>query len=715
MNEYTRITPLPEPKPRKNRTLLLIGGCLTLFLCSICMGLGGIGAGYYIWRSGESTETAVTQSTSDAQSARQTAVAIAAATKESFPTATTPASATPTPAATDTAVPEATNTATAVPLSIQPPDAIQQAPIPPAAAQSLLTLLTANYPSHDYYETATRLGKETLGDRTLNAIPYALGDSRSFYNDTDRITATLMGITDHTYFWVEDGQDYDPADIQAAADRFENEYYERLTNLFGEYWTPGIDNDPRISLLHIRSSSGDELGFFNSDDEYPQSLFRYSNEQELVYLNMDELRLGSDLYFATLVHEVQHLIQWYVDPSESTWLNEGLSQLAEIYLGFDDTAETTDYLNNPTIRLNHWEYDEDLVYAHYAGAYMLSVYLWEQLGDTAVQELVRHPADGMASIHAILQGYAPDLTLEQFMGNWAAANLLDDTSTDPRFHYQNLDFRRPDTAYTAIPSETLEIETELNQYGVHYIDLNELRGPFTLTFAGDTTTDLFNSQPRSGDVVWYVPPINDLNASLTAAFDLSNTDRATLTYAIWYDLEEEYDYAYISISTDNGATWNILEGKYTTRGEHGRAYNGISTDHPDAANGWLKESISLNAYTGQTILLRFDVTTDSGITGQGVALDDIAIAELGYLSTVDENTAGWQANGFIPVSPTIPQHWTVLFVEEGPNPTVTPIPLNEYNQAEWPLNIGKGGGTLIIMPQTPFVDNPATYWLHLAQ
>ena len=83
--------------------------------------------------------------------------------------------------------------------------------------------------------------------------------------------------------------------------------------------------------------------------------------------------------------------------------------------------------------------------------------------------------------------------------------------------------------------ERLERLEEMEQFGVHYIDLSDLRGDTTITFAGDTAVDLIDAPPRSGEQVWYAPGIDDLNAQLTATFDLTDVNEATLKYAVWYD------------------------------------------------------------------------------------------------------------------------------------------------------------------------------------
>jgi hypothetical protein len=605
--------------------------------------------------------------------------------------------------------------ATAVPIDAAIPAEIDQRLLPDRAQTDLDLLYASYYPEHDYFETAVRLGQEDLGARTVTGKQYAVGDTQEFYNGDDQIDATLAYVTEYVYFWVEDGLDLNQAELTAVAQQFENEFYPQIIRLFGEVWTPGVDGDPRFSVLHTKNGTDDELGRFSSDDEFPQSLYRTSNEQELIYLNMGELTLGSDLYFGTLVHEVQHLIQWYVDPSETVWLNEGLSQLAEIYVGFDDTAPSEDYLDQPETQLNSWDYEDEQVYAHYAGAYLFSVYLWEQLGDEAIQELVRHPANGMAAVWAILQGYRLDTSLEQFTAAWAAANYLDNEDAERPYYYQSLRINQPTITAKIDNNEPLERLEEMAQFGVHYIDLNDLRGDTTITFVGDTAVDLIGAPPRSGEQMWYAPGVDDMNAQLTATFDLTNVTQATLKYAVWYELEEDYDYAYLSVSADGGQSWEILRPSHYSSGDYGPAYNGRSTDRNDAIDGWLKETVSLNTYVGQQIQIRFDVLTDGGITERGFAIDDIAIPELGYETNVESGTNGWQADGFVQTSWQIPQKWSILLIEDGPRPVVTPLTLNQYNQLSQTISIGKGGGVLMIMPQTAFTHETATYWLTVEQ
>ncbi|MCA9917185.1 MAG: immune inhibitor A [Anaerolineales bacterium] len=728
MNDYNYEPYTPattSPEPNKNRRLwYILGGCLLTLLCLCCLMLG---VGYYVWTEyGDEILPDFSTATPDRRETdrdeqpiptpvpnggREGAVTPTAEIA-ALPSATPEGAATSTPLATLAGEPTQT-----IEIEADIPGEIDQRLPADRAADDLQLLYGTNYPAHDYYETAVRLANQNLGPRILTKPQHTVGDLATFHNGSEQIEARLAVATEHIYFWVETGLNLDQAELETAVNRLENEYYPQLVYLFGEVWTPGIDGDPHFSVLHAQNGASDELGRFNSEDQYPQTLYRTSNEQELIYMNMSELTLGSDLYYGTLVHEIQHLIQWRLDPSETVWLNEGLSQLAEIYMGYDDTAPSIDYLQQPEIQLNTWDYDEDAVYAHYAGAYLFSVYLWEQLGDAAIQELARHPANGMASVWAVLQGYLPDMSLEEFTANWAAANYLDDENAErPYYHYQSLNLRQPYVAAKLDQAEpTLERLEELAQFGVHYIDLSDLRGDTTITFVGDTAVDLIGSPPRSGEKMWFAPGVDDMDAQLTATFDLTGVQQATLKYAVWYELEEDYDFAYVTVSADGGQTWDILQPPHYTRGDFGDAYNGRSANRNDAVDGWLKQAISLNDYVGQTIQVRFEVLTDGGITERGFALDDISIPELGYETDVEGGPDGWQADGFVQIGWQIPQKWSILLIEEGPAPTVTPLELNGSNQLQQHLTISKGGGVLVIMPQTAFTSEAATYWLSIQQ
>ena len=700
----------PEPDNPTRKILIYVAGCLAFLACIGCAGIAAA-LGYIAWQTVEEgqdvafIETAVPPVTLPVP----TITSVLKAVPSSTPI-TTDSLATDSAKPKTTAVPPPTPTVTQTSnLNLDVPAEINQAPIPTDAYADLNRFLTTTFPPRDYYELGQRLGHYSLGERTVIGDSYEVGDSRSFFADGEPLEATLAAVTEHAYFWVENGIQLEKTAVAAAANRFEADYYALITDLFGTVWTPGIDNDPRFTILHmIGSPDAVELGYFTDVNQYPATVYSDSNEQEMIYLNMGQIEIGTDLYFGTLVHEVQHLIQWHLDANETAWLNEGLSQLAEIYVGLD-TSTTEEYLYQTDIRLNSWSYEEDKIDAHYAGAYLYTVYIWEQLGKTAVQELARHPANGLAAVNSILQGYAPDRSLADFTADFAVANYLHDPAAGARYSYESVRTVQPSSEIylNDIPLDTI---SSLNQFGVHYINL-DFSGGVTIEFAGDTTIPIFDAPASPAEETWFAPPQNDTDAMLTAVLDLTSLGQATLRFNTWYDLEPEWDFAYLSVSSDGGFTWTLLDPVHREAGEYGPAWNGRSDSQSGNEDGWLKETISLNEFTGREIMLRFEVVTDSAVTQRGFALSNLRIPELA-------TEIVWEAEGFVPTGWQLPQQWRLHFIQKGgggSDPQVIPLPLDAFNQGRWPVAISSNGGVLVITPLTPFVAQPANYWLNIGK
>jgi hypothetical protein len=379
-------------------------------------------------------------------------------------------------------------------------------------------------------------------------------------------------------------------------------------------------------------------------------------------------------------------------------------------VGLDTVDTVVDYLANPGIQLNTWEYDDDdIVFAHYGGAYLFNVYLWEQLGDEAVRDLARLPQNGMGAVHTILRNYRPELAVDTFFTDWAVANYLDHYSDQSPYQYDTLRLGRP-SHVIELKEGPFDTVQEMNQYSVDYVELN-MSGERTISFAGNTRLALTEVPPHSGEQMWFVPAVDDTNARLTGAFDLTGLTQATLSFWAWFDLEEDFDFAYVNISTDIGQYWRLLVPVHTTPGEYGPSFNGRSQDERDNEGGWVPETISLNSYVGQEILIRFEVMTDPAVTGQGFAIDDISIPELDYATDVELSHDGWQPEGFVQSGWLLPQLWQVRLIQFGSPPQVIPLTLSEQNQGQWTVNLGAEGGVIAITATTPLTEQATAYWL----
>ena len=189
--------------------------------------------------------------------------------------------------------------------------------------------------------------------------------------DNFRVYATLQYVTDHAYFWIEDGVYYRIRDLRDLADAFENQIYPTDRSFFGSEWTPGVDGDPHIYILYARGIGDDNAGYFSSADEYPQQVNRFSNGHEMFLVNADNSPLDDEYTFGILAHEFQHMIHWYQDRNESSWVSEGFSELAVLLNNFYSGGFDALYTSQPDLQLNNWpdESQEDTT-PHYGASFL---------------------------------------------------------------------------------------------------------------------------------------------------------------------------------------------------------------------------------------------------------------------------------------------------------------------------------------------------------
>jgi hypothetical protein len=114
------------------------------------------------------------------------------------------------------------------------------------------------------------------------------------------------------------------------------------------------------------------------------------------------------------------------------------------------------------------------------------------------------------------------------------------------------------------------------------------------------------------------------NATLTLNdnINLSGFIGATLEFQTQWDIEADWDYGQLLISTNNGSTWTPMAGMYTNPGVGSFQPPGQPL-YDGTQLTWVKESIDLSSYLGQQIKLRFMLKADGYIQADGWYVDDI--------------------------------------------------------------------------------------------
>lgn len=599
---------------------------------------------------------------------------------------------------------------------------------------TLRTLKEAVIPINDPVDLALRLeGKENI-PRTLPVenLNREVGEQESFWvSNTDTaenffVDTTLAAVTDHVYFWIENGVDYSDRALDRLVTDFEENIYPTNREFFGSEWSPGVDEDPHLYVIYASGIGSGVAGYFSSSHQYHPLIDEYSNAHETFLLSADNVKLSDDYMYGVMAHEFQHMIHWYRDRNETSWLNEGFSELATLLTGHRVVpGHDYWYADDPDSQLNDWPNDPNNDFAtipHYGSSFLFVTYFLDRFGNEATQALVSSDLNGLASVDAVLEDLGilnPDtgqqMTADDVYMDWAVTNYLkDEYNVTDRFIYSNYP-----GAPQFFPTEEIDQcptgtqDRDVTQYGVDYLLIN-CSGTYQLNFQGEQTVQVIPEDAFSGDYAFWSNKGDQSDITLTREFDFRDVqDSITLVYWTWYDLEEDYDYLYLEVS-ENGEDWEILRTPSGTDQDpsgnsYGWGYNGSS-----GGNGsWIRESVDLSRYAGEKVQIRFEYITDDAVHGEGFLLDDVAIPEINYFTDFEQDEDGWIGEGFVRIKNILPQTYRVALVKLGAVPAVEYLPLAADNQLDVSFTIGDDSGTnqvlLVVSGTTRYTRQRAPY------
>jgi immune inhibitor A len=148
------------------------------------------------------------------------------------------------------------------------------------------------------------------------------------------------------------------------------------------------------------------------------------------------------------------------------------------------------------------------------------------------------------------------------------------------------------------------------------------------------------ADPYSGDHFYYSGAGNELDNWMFKPFNLA--PGSSLSAMVNVAIEYAWDYAYLVVSTDGGATWtNVETNLSTTDDPNGQNFGyGITGS---SGGAWILLTADLSAFTGD-VLLGFRYWTDLFVVEPGFMVDDIEVT--GYALDDAETDAGWTFAGF---------------------------------------------------------------------
>lgn len=548
-------------------------------------------------------------------------------------------------------------------------------------------------PDRDLYDIARRLGNtfESPSSADIKRVKqhYPEGHEQAFWilDHTNQkaysIRATLMVVSEHAYWYVDKDVFIKHDDLVKAATSYEKTIYPTVTKFFGDIWGPGIDNEPRLTILHTRLY-GSALGYFSPNDEYPRQIRPLSNQRKMIYMDTRWQKPGSQSYLSVLAHELQHAVHWNIDQGEDAWVNEGLSELAVELSGFR-TFHIDSFLKKADVSLNFRPETATNSSPYYGAANLFFAYLTQHYGgNKRIKELILEQADSITGIERYLSSFETNFLM--VYKDWLVANYVNEQSG--LYGYRDREIKTQDVQ---LVDSFRKITQVLPQFSASYTDIRIAEGDTLITFNGESSVKQVNTECYSGRFCWWSNHGDGIDSSMTREFDLTGLTEATLIFWTWFEIEKHWDYGYVSISIDGGNTWTNIEGEYTTN--ENPLGNNFGNGITGRSNIWVEEKFNLSSFVGRNVLIRFDYITDGAVYSDGLVIDDISIPQLGFFDNAEKNQ-GWKSEGFQRIGNAIPQKYVVRLIVKEYNETysVREVIIPESGQLEF---IIEDFGTLI--------------------
>ncbi|MFH2048673.1 MAG: T9SS type A sorting domain-containing protein [bacterium] len=319
--------------------------------------------------------------------------------------------------------------------------------------------------SRSYKQALNSLKKQRLQKMTRSAS-YKLGDTTSFYvrnifdqSEWNSINAKLVFDTSSVSIWLE---------TDAISNIFTQNEVDSLMDIFADFLLrktgnysvdstkgilhimksyfgspPNIDGDDKLDILlldiqdNFQATGSFVAGFFDPNDLFENET---SNKRDLIYIDICPTikyngKITPGTAISTISHEYQHLIHmnYEGDEPEYVFINEGLSEYAEIFCGFSPRSADA-YFIHSNRSLLIWNYNDPI--PDYARAALWTEYLFEQIGPDNIKNLVQSSETGIKDYQKLCKNHY-NLSFEEIFTNWGFANAINDTNVDPAYGYKH--------------------------------------------------------------------------------------------------------------------------------------------------------------------------------------------------------------------------------------------------------------------------------------
>ena len=409
-----------------------------------------------------------------------------------------------------------------------------------------------------------------------------------------------------------------------------------------------------------------------------------------------------NLYEGTVAHELEHLIHNDHDSDEDSWIDEGMADLAEYLNGYGHPdGHVVYYLAFHRTPLTVWGGGLE----SYGASYLFQLYMLENFGTNDgtsytgwnndwTTTLIDEQANSIEGVENTTGAAFNDL-----FDSWMVGNYMDDPAqtgaggfpigyneinlapyNSPTYGAWSIQ-RAITDIYNSDHHGNLPVDRYYGGYisgGVEYpVGETQPYAPIYGLYAGMSpemgiyVRGNANAGVAPNGGTYEVASggghgLADRTLVLSSPVDTSGG--ATLTFATWFDIEEEWDYGFVEVS-DGGGSWTPIPGSITRVSNNpnnstawanslvsGQA--GTDTAITGSSGGWVNASFALPA--SSSLSIRFNYYTDEAVNGQGWFIDDVSVGT--FSDGFEAGTGNWDLGGWQWTTGLFANDWIAGFV-----------------------------------------------------
>ena len=201
------------------------------------------------------------------------------------------------------------------------------------------------------------------------------------YTKVERKRFRVYAESDNLIVYIEDGKNVSRSSISQMGSIFHKNYAD-LVSIYGSH--TDVDGNGKINILlfsmNPAGATTATLGYF-----YPGDLILGSfNDAEILYMDVDLMDRIPDVMSGTILHELQHLINYNVNLGKNIdlWLNESLSESTSILYSPETAQSRIEEFNNMGGYYCFYTWDLPLgIFANYPSASVFMNWLYRTSGN----------------------------------------------------------------------------------------------------------------------------------------------------------------------------------------------------------------------------------------------------------------------------------------------------------------------------------------------